>query len=470
MTRLLDAIFGVDPRALAAMRVGLAGLTLVDLALRTGDLSAFYTDAGVLPRELARALAAPGTVSIYFLAPGSSASVCIGLAVHALAAFAMLLGLRTRLATIVTWVFAVSLHGRNPLVSQGADDLLRALLFWSVFLPLGARWSLDAWRSRASVPRRVCSVATAGLMIQVAAMYAVTALHKTGAEWRDGSAVWVVLAHDHFGRPWAQALLLPHSELLRVLCRAVLWVERLAPILLLAPVLTRPARLTALVALVVLQVGFGTMLHVAHFPWVSTVALLPFLPIPPTDEATGAGPRRGRCATLAGAGFAGAALAYSLAWSALGVIRGPDSPLGRASAVGVALGLDATWTMFAPEPARDSGWFVMPGRLSDGSTIDLFPALARFDVERPVTYEKPPGVFESFPGARWLDYLMELTVRDRADLWSALSAWTCRGWNDAHGSERRLERLEITLVLEEVRDPGAPRPLERRQFLRDECR
>jgi len=71
--RWLGAIFGVDPRALAAMRMGLAGLTLVDLALRSGDLSAFYTDAGVLPRDLARALAPAGTLSIYFLAPPLSA-------------------------------------------------------------------------------------------------------------------------------------------------------------------------------------------------------------------------------------------------------------------------------------------------------------------------------------------------------------------------------------------------------------
>jgi hypothetical protein len=30
------------------------------------------------------------------------------------------------------------------MVLQGGDDLLRALLFWSLFLPLGARASVDA--------------------------------------------------------------------------------------------------------------------------------------------------------------------------------------------------------------------------------------------------------------------------------------------------------------------------------------
>jgi hypothetical protein len=321
------------------------------------------------------------------------------------------------------------------------------------------------------------------LLVQVAVMYAVTSLHKTGADWRDGSAVWVAIAHDHFGRPWAQAMLLPHPELLRVLCWAVLAVERLAPFLLLAPVLTRPARLAALGALVLLQVGFGAMLYVEHFPWVSTVALLPFVPTTSWDalekrvrgrppeplQAAASVPAVGRWARRASGALAGAALLYVLAWGAAGVVERPEWPLGGASAAGVALGLDATWTMFSPDPARDSGWFVMPGRLADGDTVDLFPSFASFEVERHVSYDKPSSVFEAFPSSRWLDYMMILIEKNRADLWSGLSAWMCRGWNAVHAGERRLQRLQITFVLEEVRAPGAPRPIERRIYFNDVC-
>jgi hypothetical protein len=470
----LDAIFGVDLRALAALRMGVAALTLVDLASRVRDLEAFYTDAGVLPRALAIASAPPGTISLYFLVGGSAAPIGFGFLLHAMAAVAMLLGLRTRLATLATWVLTVSLHSRNPWVLQGADDLLRALLFWSMLLPLGACWSLDSRRSgdASQRPGRFVSLATAGVLIEVAAMYAVTALHKTGAEWQDGSAVWVALAHDHFGRPWAQAMFLPHPQFLAVLGRLVLTVERLAPILLLAPVFTRPARLVALGALVLLQVGFGAMLFVGQFPWVSVVALLPFVPSTVWDlfeTKNQAACRTVEGATLASRAVAGSALVYVLAWSAGGVLRGPDSPLGRASAVGVALGLDATWTMFAPEPARDSGWFVIPGWLEDGSVLDLFPALSRFEVERPVTYEKPRRVFEAFPSPRWLDYLMLLTEKNRRDLWLALAAWTCREWNARHPGEERLERLEISFILEEVTQPGAPRPRARNVYFEDAC-
>ncbi|MFB6198096.1 MAG: HTTM domain-containing protein, partial [Halobacteriaceae archaeon] len=42
----------VDLRALAAFRAGLGLVLLIDIGLRSGDLVAFYTDAGILPRSI----------------------------------------------------------------------------------------------------------------------------------------------------------------------------------------------------------------------------------------------------------------------------------------------------------------------------------------------------------------------------------------------------------------------------------
>ncbi len=441
---------------------------LVDLALRAPDLRSFYTDEGVLPRRVVLETARLGSWSVGFLHGGVAlAAACFAL--HALAASAMLVGARTRAATIVTWALSVSLHARNPLVEQGADDLLRALLFWSMFLPLGARASVDARRSGAAAEgagRRVLSAATVGLLAQVALMYWCTCLHKSGVEWRDGTAAWVALRHDHFGRPWAQAALLPHPDLLRVLTRAVLAVEAVAPALLLSPVLARPSRLAGLAALVALQLGFGATMNLAHFPWVSTIALLPFVPSPAWDALErrlgmaprpSMEPRRLAVVPLVPELLASAALAYVVAWSAAGLFEDVEAPLGRASAAGVALGLDPQWTMFAPSPARDSGWFVIPGDLAGGGEVDLFPAIPRFDADHPVTWSKPADVFAAFPGTRWLDYLMMLPEKNDEALWEALGGWMCKRWNASHAGPRRLERFAVMFMLEEVRAPGLPR-------------
>ena len=43
-------LFGAEPRSLAVFRIVLAFLALADLAGRATDLSAHYTDKGILPR------------------------------------------------------------------------------------------------------------------------------------------------------------------------------------------------------------------------------------------------------------------------------------------------------------------------------------------------------------------------------------------------------------------------------------
>ena len=45
-------LFGIDTRSLAVLRVALALIILADLAIRASELSAFYTEDGVLPRAL----------------------------------------------------------------------------------------------------------------------------------------------------------------------------------------------------------------------------------------------------------------------------------------------------------------------------------------------------------------------------------------------------------------------------------
>ena len=105
--------------------------------------------------------------SLYFIS-GSWVWALLLHLVAAGAAMALLLGYRTRLATLISFVLLVSLHNRAPLMLQGGDNLLLLMVFWSIFLPLGARFSMDAARvhpdqqqTLARQPNQYCSVATA---------------------------------------------------------------------------------------------------------------------------------------------------------------------------------------------------------------------------------------------------------------------------------------------------------------------
>src|SRR5262245_61945085 len=144
-------LFAVDLRSLALFRVGLAVAILWDLALRSLDLTALYTDRGVLPREALTALfSANNYASIHFYAGVHPALTAALFVLHAAAALALLVGYRTRILTALCWYLALSLNIRNqPAASMAGDHILSLCLFWGMFLPLGARFSLDAHRAGA---------------------------------------------------------------------------------------------------------------------------------------------------------------------------------------------------------------------------------------------------------------------------------------------------------------------------------
>jgi len=104
----LDRRFGVDPRALAALRISLAALLLLDLALRARDLATFYSDVGVFPRSaLAHHYPAMGSVSIHAISGAVWVQALLFLVAAAFAT-AFFVGYRTRLATLASLVLLVS--------------------------------------------------------------------------------------------------------------------------------------------------------------------------------------------------------------------------------------------------------------------------------------------------------------------------------------------------------------------------
>ena len=174
----------------------------------------------------------------------------------------------------------MSIQWRNYLVGYSADELLRLLLFWSMFLPLGACWSVD--RLRGAVPdppsTRVLSVATAGLFLQIAFVYWFTALLKTGPEWRvDGTALYYALSAKQLVTPIG-AYLLQFPDLLKVLTFGTLAVEIVAPLLLFSPFFTVPARIAGIIGIVGLHVGISMTLAVGYFPWIGAACMVCFLP------------------------------------------------------------------------------------------------------------------------------------------------------------------------------------------------
>jgi hypothetical protein len=279
-TKIIE-IFGADLRSLAAFRIALAGLVLLDLASRAPDLYAHYTDRGVLPRDilLQEALLNRWEISLNLMS-GELLVQALLFGVAALAALALLVGYRTRLMTIIVWVLVISIQARNPMILNTGDTLLRMLLLWSILLPLGAHWSVD--RALKAVPPRFSmsflSLATVGLFLQIAFVYWFTAILKSGPEWRvDGTALYYALSIDEWATPIG-AYFYQFPTLLKVLTFATVGLEAFGPFLLFSPFFTGPVRTGAILAFMSLHFGIWLTMPIGVFSWVAAFCMVCFLP------------------------------------------------------------------------------------------------------------------------------------------------------------------------------------------------
>jgi predicted DCC family thiol-disulfide oxidoreductase YuxK len=267
-------VFGLDLRSLALFRALLGLVVLVDALRRLCDARAFYTDAGVMPRQWLAAFGEPDRISLH-LANGQAWFAAGLLLLQALAALFLALGWRTRLAALLCFALEVSLLNRAPLLLGAGDSLLACLLFWSLFLPLGARASVDA----ALAPRPPLagplhlSWASAALVLQVACVFFFGALALRGAAWHPPfTALADAVQRDAYTAA-AGRWLRPQSGLLAAVSAAVLYLQLWGPLLLLSPLLNRPLRLAAMLLLGILEIVLALLFVQRMLPVAALVAL-----------------------------------------------------------------------------------------------------------------------------------------------------------------------------------------------------
>jgi len=290
-------VFSLDLRAVALFRICLGLLIIANLAILAFDLQDFYTNKGIMPLPL-WSLATDSWHWSVHAASGMTVFQVLLFSLSAIVAALLTIGYRTKLMSVLTWVLLVSLVNRNHFILQAGDQLLVALSFWAMFLPLHARYSIDAVlhheyennpnlasplaRSTAVNTLRsqhqYFSIATVAVTLQVLYLYFFTAILKTDVTWRETmQAAYYALSLEHYVTPFGEWIR-QFTGLLKVATGYVISVEFIAPILALSFIWHTTLRLLALALLLSLHIAFLFMLHIGLFPLIDFAALTLLLP------------------------------------------------------------------------------------------------------------------------------------------------------------------------------------------------
>ncbi len=461
---MIREVFSLDPRAISLMRIFVSILLLLDLFIRAQSLTAHYTSSGALPFAHGAELYLQPTCFTVFSWNDSLPFAALIFSLSACAFLFLLLGYQTRIATFVSWILLCSLQNRNPLVLQGGDDLLRLTLFWGVFLPWNAFYSVDAGKNKAvSSTHAVFSAASAGYLLLIFSLYFFSGILKSSAEWAsEGTALYYALNLDMMTWPLGRKLL-DAPLLLKCLSPTIRWLEIILPCMLFIPFKTSRVRHFVIAGLVLLNVFIGLTLFVGLFGLINIACLFGLLP---SASMTRIHTRLIRNNKVKGPSFADPParknyylsllkncllvyfIALSLIWNINAIPGSPVVASTRIFPIGYALRLDQYWGMFAPNVLKEDGWFVYAGMSNFGMPIDLNRGGEQ------VSFKKPAKVLDLYQDDRWRKFLENYQMERNIVIRNHLCKYLITRWNRMH-TKQPIRSLHIIFMRENTPAPGS---------------
>ncbi|MDG2014205.1 MAG: HTTM domain-containing protein [Pirellulaceae bacterium] len=427
--------------------------------MRARSLTAMYTDAGFFPLKVWHEYVGriSGTTeplgwSIHAL-HGGVAFQSLLFVVAALAALMMMLGWKTKIACVVSWVLLVSLQMRNPLILHSGDVLFRLALFWSMFLPLNAVWSLDAKKRGAVISLKpVFSGATVGLILTLFSLYFFAGIAKLNDFWFSGNAMGYVMKLDIYTTGFGKWLL-QWPLILKILTWVTLAGELVLPVLLLTPWKNALWRRVALLFFVGLHLGIASCMSIGLFSPIAIAFWLALLPgafwvrwtsLFFTRDASEPTPQKDSALPIWANVFCVFMVGYFLAWN-IATINHPlckkFMPL-EARVVGKWLNMRQSFRMFDVPPPH-SPWFVYEAQLKNGATVDIFR-------NKPVDHERPRSILATIPQHHWRRLHRNLARPSFEKYRVPVAEYMVRQWNTTHDEDSQILTAKVTAYLDEI--------------------
>ncbi len=460
--------FSLDLRSLGACRWALGLLTVADLVDRRSSLRALYGPSGVFPTAVHSASRFRGFPSIFSL----SESVPMLEAVFWLClafAIAFAIGLHARWSALATFYLVTCLDERNTFVTFGPHMLERVFLFWCVFLPCGARFSMAPTSSSKSQPPpidgEVSDIGAIAFVAQLAIVYACAGWAKLGApSWLEGRGIVDAIRIDKtpgplglwlLGQPW--------------LCRMATFATLAAEMAMPLAVFVRRIRGPLVATFVLFHLALGLTLSLGLFPLTCCAVWLALIPPTFWDRIEKAWPgladrrdgllrlrarllpavRPDRLLEPVGRVVALVSLVSVFSMNVADPIASaPRQLLWPAR----ALGLSQSWGFYSGEYDGVSTWMAARATTTDGRVVDGW-TLGPYDPSIEASAARPDLI------ENWLDNL-ELSPSDREGRRRTTSHWMCR--------EHALSSVE--LVRMSAPAPAAQQTAESVVVDRTDCR
>jgi predicted DCC family thiol-disulfide oxidoreductase YuxK len=315
---LRDHDLRIDARSLGLFRLAFALVLLADLFRRWRHLKEFYSNEGVLPNHNHLFnLRESGQVWSVLHAFSSPDENYFAFVLILLVYVTFLVGYQTRVFHALSLACLVSLTARNILLENAGNYAAIGLLAFTLFLPLGSRFSLDSLRaSMAARDEKTAaelndrpeigvdvvqaerspgwtptSLAAFAVLAQIAVIYLATALQQRGA-WRDGTALYYALnAQRWVSGAGAAARALP-ADLLSIWTRGLYLAGWAIPVLIFVPVAFRRTRWAAIGLLIFHALTLGVFFSFGLYAWSLLAAAALLIPCETWDRVERASQER----------------------------------------------------------------------------------------------------------------------------------------------------------------------------------
>lgn len=275
----------ISAATLGLFRIVFGLIVTVSLIGKLPDRELFYGRDAIISIKTAESFfhGIERPLNLFHLVPDQDPGLLIFMSLLIVTSVFLILGLFSRVSSILVWIGLTALSNRNFLVDNSGDDLMRILSFFLIFAPSGSALSLDRALKKILSPSSASNKwalitpwAFRLMQLQLAYVYLDTFYLKLyGASWRDGTAVYYAFHYiemQRFNSPWGRAILGQLWEI-KLVTWATLAIEGAMGIL----IWFKPLRYWILGSAFLLHLGINLMLQFPVFQYVMMAGLTLFI-------------------------------------------------------------------------------------------------------------------------------------------------------------------------------------------------